>query len=149
MGLSLFSKKYIFSKWHFSAIEVTYSGSNHDAFSVLRPTHCTCIRHTQCHWVKSLALLLARVRSRGRKETERRWFFWKYRQYTQKCTPLCPEKLQMPHPWRLSTSGWMEPWADWSNEWQPAHSMGWDWMDFKVPSSPSHSTVWWKMLKWH
>lgn len=140
MGLSLFSKKYIFSKWHFSAIEVTYSGSNHNAFSVLLPTHCTCIRHTQCHWVKSLALLLARVRSRGRKETERRWFFWKYRQYTQKCTPLCPEKLQMPHPYRHSRWFWVGPWAAWSG-WGGQQQGHWTWMGFMVLSNPSHSVI--------
>jgi len=31
----------------------------------------------------------------------------------------CPEKLWMPHPWRHSVPGWMEPYAAWASSWQP------------------------------
>lgn len=29
----------------------------------------------------------------------------------------CPERLWMPHPWRISRLGWMGPWAAWSTAW--------------------------------
>jgi len=53
-----------------------------------------------------------------------------------------PEKRWMPHPWRCSRPGWMEPWAAWSitwlNSWQPCmrQRVGTRWSLKSLPTQP-------------
>ena len=53
----------------------------------------------------------------------------------------CPGKLWMPHLWRHSRPGWIEPWAadlvGGTSPWQG----GCNWMVFKVPFNLGHSVV--------
>ena len=54
----------------------------------------------------------------------------------------CPERLWMPHSWKCSTPGWMEPWAIWSGGWEPClWQAGWNMAITEVPSNPTHSVA--------
>ena len=61
--------------------------------------------------------------------------------FTQRRWHSCPEKLWVPHSWRLSRPGWMGPWAAELVGGTPARSRGWDWVGFKVSFNPSHSVI--------
>jgi len=60
----------------------------------------------------------------------------------------CLERLWMPHPWRCSRPGWIEPWAAWSSSrsggWWPCRwQKDWNFMILGIPSNSSHCMILW------
>lgn len=53
----------------------------------------------------------------------------------------CPGRLWVPHPWRCSRPSWMGPGQPELEDGVPAHSRGWNRVDFRVPSNLSHSVI--------
>jgi len=60
----------------------------------------------------------------------------------------CPEKLRMPHPWRLSRPGLMWTWADWSGGWQPFPRQGTG-TGWALRSLPTQVILWFYKLLHH
>ena len=63
-----------------------------------------------------------------------------------RCWNSCPERLWMPHPWRCSRPGWMEPWAAWAgisygDGWPCLWWEVWSFVILEVPSNLGHSVI--------